>query len=665
MATDFTSRLFGAESGGDIYARNPRSSAAGQGQFIASTFLNLIGKYRPDLAAGKTREQVLQLRYDPVVSREMADRYNAENADYLTQRGFEPSEQNLSLAYFAGPAGASAVLANPDKPVEATLTPAAIQANPFLRGKTNAEVASWAGRRVSSPSVRMANNLQQRFAPKTEGGAQAMQVAGGSGRTSMAGGEGMDQLKSALGGKSYNPDRIAAYGNLTKTGQDVASKATGWQQALLGIGTAGVGGFLQGRENEKKKEFDAALMGAVAGAQNPIEVAKALIQSPDERIKSAGLELLAKNLGQAPQSRTVDGPYGTKITQDYVGGQWVTQGGPQSGAPNLAPAATPEPQAAPQAAEVASQAAGAPGSPQPAPAAPNPAMLEAAQPAALPVPAQAEQPMPQQTMEPPVPAIEPGYKIGPAVPKAPDNYVHKLAPGGNGYLYDPSGQPVFETKTAADERAKSAAKRADEAPARAVTTKQISGNLNQIAEVINDTKPDRWNLAFGQYGGDETATPYENPVSYLVGSAKRAGVALGEELFGKEGDPTASGLRRKVDAPAADLVMTYRAIQKQRGVADSQQSNADLAFLESVAGRLKGSNSREEAYDLLNTGVRPIFERLTGEPVRLPTFKEWKKVKRNEEPSANAPIVPAAQTFVTGSTPSAGNWQDYLSRYGY
>jgi len=685
MATT-TDRIIGTESGGDPFARNSRSSAGGLGQFIDSTWLAMIAKHRPDVVRGKTREQILQLKFDPALSREMTQAYESDNATFLQARGIQPTPGNLKLAHFAGPEGAAKLHANPDAPVEAVLGRDAVAANPFLRGKRGADVVAWADKQMSGPrgpSQAMAANLQRRFAPKVEGGATAQVLAqtartggfsGGGGATGVAGGAGMDQLKSALGGKTYDADRFAAYGNLAKTGQDVASKATGWQQALLGIGTAGVGGYLQNQEKGAKKEFDAALMGAVAGAQNPTEVAQLLIQSPDEKMKAAGLELLVKNLGpqQSPQISTIKTPgqypgqtVDVQVVPDGKGGyKRLDMGGTQQATPTPPQVTPQQPAVAP-----APQQALTPNLGPQQPAAPGGMAPSAdAQPAEAPLPVGGGQPAAVQAPPQPQPN---GYQEVPAdinsLPKPQQGWSYELGPSGKPLLSADRSHWKLIPEEELKARGKATGERAAAAPERAVTNKQISGNIGDLAEVINGTDPEKWGLAFGQYGGAENATPYDAPDKYLIGAAKRGGVALGEMLFGKEGEKTANDLRRKMDAPAADLVMTYRAIQKQRGVTDSNQSNSDLAFLESVGGRLKEAGSREAAYEILATQVRPIFERLTGQSISVPEFRELKKIKREDaapEPAAPLPSVAGAMR-VTGATPEAGNWRDYLNKYGF
>src|SRR5687767_5081598 len=106
---DLIEHQIAAESGGDPYAKNPRSSAYGVGQFISSTWMDMVRKYRPDLLQGRSTAQVLALRSDPGLSREMMQHYNAENAGALQEAGFAATPGNLDLAYFAGPGGATSV----------------------------------------------------------------------------------------------------------------------------------------------------------------------------------------------------------------------------------------------------------------------------------------------------------------------------------------------------------------------------------------------------------------------------------------------------------------------------------------------------------------------------------------------------------------------------
>jgi len=146
-------RIIGAESGGNATARNPRSSATGAGQFIDGTWLATIAKHRPDLA-GLPRADVLALRNDPTLSREMTQAYADDNGAILRSAGFEATPGNTYLAHFAGPGGAKAVLgADPSVPVSAVLPASSIAANPFLRPMSAGDLVGWAARKVGGDAA--------------------------------------------------------------------------------------------------------------------------------------------------------------------------------------------------------------------------------------------------------------------------------------------------------------------------------------------------------------------------------------------------------------------------------------------------------------------------------------------------------------------------------
>lgn len=141
--------IIGVESGGDPNAKNPRSSASGLGQFIDSTWLNTIKSARPDLAQGKSDAELLTLKTDPQLSRQMTEAYAAQNGQILQGAGYDATPGSTYLAHFAGPQGALKVLgSDPTVPVSALLGDAAVKANPFLMGMTAGDLRAWADKKM-------------------------------------------------------------------------------------------------------------------------------------------------------------------------------------------------------------------------------------------------------------------------------------------------------------------------------------------------------------------------------------------------------------------------------------------------------------------------------------------------------------------------------------
>ncbi|MBX5001890.1 hypothetical protein HJB72_28620 [Rhizobium lentis] len=147
-------KIIGVESGGNASAQNPNSSAAGLGQFINSTWLSMVRKYRPDVAAGKSAQELLALKTDPSLGREMTARYTEENSQFLRNQGIQPTDGNVYLAHFLGPRGAAQVLkANPNASVASIIGQDAVDANSFLQGKTVADLIAWSDRKMGGAGV--------------------------------------------------------------------------------------------------------------------------------------------------------------------------------------------------------------------------------------------------------------------------------------------------------------------------------------------------------------------------------------------------------------------------------------------------------------------------------------------------------------------------------
>jgi len=157
-------KIIGVESNGDPNAKNKRSSATGLGQFLDETWLEMIGAHRPDLAKGRSQAEILELRRDAKIAREITARLTERNAEVLSKRGLPVTPGTLYLAHFAGGAGAVAILSAMEDADAALVMASAdatgrtkrekiIKANPFLEGFTVADLRNWADRKMRVPRL--------------------------------------------------------------------------------------------------------------------------------------------------------------------------------------------------------------------------------------------------------------------------------------------------------------------------------------------------------------------------------------------------------------------------------------------------------------------------------------------------------------------------------
>lgn len=133
----FTTKLIGTENAtGDPNAKNPRSTATGDGQFINKTWITLMNKYHPELTQGKSQDEILALRSDPTLSAEMVQNNARDNAQQFGPN-VPVNQSTLAMAHKLGPVDAQKVInANPSTPLSQILSSDVLAANPQLKRET-------------------------------------------------------------------------------------------------------------------------------------------------------------------------------------------------------------------------------------------------------------------------------------------------------------------------------------------------------------------------------------------------------------------------------------------------------------------------------------------------------------------------------------------------
>src|SRR5438552_5702847 len=152
-------RIIKVESMGVANKKNKLSSATGAGQFLDDTWLEAVRKHRRDLIHGRSDKELLKLRRNAELTREIITRLVEQYAGTLQKRGLPLTPGSLYLAYFAGPAGAVALLSGAEDADAASLMAAAdvtgrttrqklVKANPFLELLTVGKLKNWADHKM-------------------------------------------------------------------------------------------------------------------------------------------------------------------------------------------------------------------------------------------------------------------------------------------------------------------------------------------------------------------------------------------------------------------------------------------------------------------------------------------------------------------------------------
>ncbi len=130
------------------------ASATGAGQFLDDR-LEAVRNHRRHLIKGRSDKELLELRQDAELTREIIALLVGQYARTLRKRSLPLTSGSLYLAYFAGPAGAVALLSGADDADAASVMAAAdttgrttrqklVRANPFLELLTGRDLRKWA-----------------------------------------------------------------------------------------------------------------------------------------------------------------------------------------------------------------------------------------------------------------------------------------------------------------------------------------------------------------------------------------------------------------------------------------------------------------------------------------------------------------------------------------
>jgi hypothetical protein len=153
---DFVRRTIRAEnSEGNASLQNETTSATGLGQFTDDTWRDLIRHYRRDLFDwwSPDPKDLLELRKDPELSRQMVAAYADWNAGLLSDAGLPVTRRTLYLAHHFGPSGAIKILTSrPGDLAVNVLSHGAITSNPNVISPTTTigNLMAWASNRIEN-----------------------------------------------------------------------------------------------------------------------------------------------------------------------------------------------------------------------------------------------------------------------------------------------------------------------------------------------------------------------------------------------------------------------------------------------------------------------------------------------------------------------------------
>lgn len=320
----WASKINQGENGtGNPNAKNPASSATGNGQFIDQTWLNTIKATRPDLAAGKSDADLLALRSDPALSASATESYARSNGAFLAQNGLPVTGGSVALAHFLGPQGAARVMNSPSNtPVEAILPPAVMASNPQLKGQS-------AGQLVATYNSRMGGNPATAPSPApTQASVPApVQVAGPGAPTGTA-----PVLAPTAGAPTVAPGSVVPQGQMpggaVRTSLPVTAPMVAPQSAAPGVPSGPAMTPAQTAALDVAKQNQIALNDAAA-SRTKLVTTRAGIVDPTQIDPATGM---AKEIYRQPEYHELQDPNSgaeyPSFVQPGADGKLIISGGP-------------------------------------------------------------------------------------------------------------------------------------------------------------------------------------------------------------------------------------------------------------------------------------------------------------------------------------------------
>lgn len=149
----YPERTAAVESGGNVAAKNPNSTAAGPHQFTDATWLENFDKAFPQ-AAGSPAENKLALRtatgpQAKAVQDRVMQTFTAGNEAALRAAGVPVNDTTRYGAHFFGAGDAPKVFKAPaETPLASIVQPETLAANPFLQGMTAGQARVWLAQKM-------------------------------------------------------------------------------------------------------------------------------------------------------------------------------------------------------------------------------------------------------------------------------------------------------------------------------------------------------------------------------------------------------------------------------------------------------------------------------------------------------------------------------------